>query len=372
MKIALVCPYSFSRPGGVKTHILSLKEQFIKKGHQVKIIVPRHSDEEDYGKDIVLLGKSVPIPGNSSMADLSIAFDQKSIKELLEKEKFDIIHFHEPLVPFMSMQILNLSTSINIATFHAFIENNKTIDSLEPAIKNLKKIFLPKINMAIAVSQLAKKFYEKDFQNNISIIPNGIDTNTFTPDAKPYLAKDNHRRILFVGRLEERKGITYLIKAWPIIHKEFPNSELVIAGEGPLEEEVNKLINKYKISSSVRLLGYIVNKDLARLYNSAEIYCSPATHGESFGIVLLEAMSCGVPIVAFANKGYSLILKEISQYSLAKNRSIKDLSIKIISLLKDDNLEERLINWGLKTSKQYDWDIVSDRVLEVYKKALDG
>lgn len=372
MKIALVCPYSFSRPGGVKTHVLALYEKFIKKGHHVKIIAPRNNDFENYGEDIILLGKSIPFPGNSSIADISFSYEQgdKSIKSLLEKEKFDIIHFHEPLVPFLSEQILNLSTSINIATFHAFIEKNKTFELLKPAVENLKKIFLPKIKKAIAVSELAKKYYEKDFKNEIELIPNGIDTLKFRPNLNP-LISSKKTKILFLGRLEERKGIIYLLKAWKVINKLYPETQLIIAGEGPLNKEVDQIILQNRLKSITKL-GFIDGNDLARLYNSAEIFCSPATHAESFGIVLLEAMACGIPIVAYANKGYSLILKDIAEYSLAKNKNVKDLSQKIINILKDHKLKNYLVDWGLKNSKQYDWNIISDKILRVYEDALNG
>lgn len=372
MKICLVCPYSFSRPGGVKTHVLSLSEQFKNKGHDVKIIAPRHSEDEEYGSNIILIGKSIPFPGNSSIADISFSYEQgdKSIKNILEKEKFDIIHFHEPLVPFLSQQILNLSTSVNIATFHAYIEKNKAFEILKPAVENLKKIFLPKIHRAIAVSELAKKYYEKDFKKEITIIPNGIDTKKFTPNNKP-LINNKKTNILFLGRLEERKGILYLLKAWKEINKNFPKTQLIIAGEGPLNKKVDQIISNNRLKAITKI-GYIEGDNLARLYNSAEIFCSPATHAESFGIVLLEAMSCGIPIVAYANKGYSLVLKEISQYSLAKNKNVKDLTNKIIAQITNKDLRNKLITWGLEESKKYDWDVVSNNVLNVYKQTLNG
>lgn len=372
MKICLVCPYSFSRPGGVKTHVLALYEKFTQKGHYVKIIAPRHDDSENYGKDVILLGKSIPFPGNSSIADISFSYEigEKSIKNFLEREKFDIIHFHEPLVPFLSQQILNLSTSVNVATFHAFIEKNKTFEILKPAVENLKKIFLPKIKKAIAVSELAKKYYKNDFKYEIELIPNGIDTQKFTPGQAP-LIKDKKTKILFLGRLEERKGIIYLLKTWKEINKLHDDTSLIIAGDGPLNTEVDQIIVKNRLKSITKI-GFIGEKDLARLYNSAEIFCSPATHAESFGIVLLEAMACGVPIVAFANKGYSLILKDIASYSLAKNKSVKDLTLKINKLLDNEELRKNLSDWGIKESKKYDWSIIADKILRLYEDALNG
>lgn len=373
MKIALVCPYSFSRPGGVKTHVLSLKEQFIKKGHHVKIIAPRNNDKEDYGKEIVLLGRSIPFPGNSSMVDISISLDQgnRSIKSFLEKEKFDIIHFHEPLVPFLSMQILSLSTSVNIATFHAYIEKSKFIEYFDPAVENFKKLLLPKINKAIAVSPLSKKYYDRYFKNGVETIPNGIDTKKFNPEVKPLIKIHNKTKILFIGRLEERKGIIYLLKAWKEINILHPETQLIIAGEGPLNKEVDQIILQNHLKSITKI-GFINENELASLYNSAEIYCSPATHGESFGIVLLEAMACGIPIVAFANKGYSLILKDIAKHSLARNKSVKDLSNKINNLLDDKKLRDYLTEWGITNSKKFDWDIISDKILKVYENARNS
>lgn len=373
MKIGFVCPYSLSRPGGVRTHILALKKKFEEMGENVKIIAPFSFEKKNYGRDVILLGNSIPIPGNSSISDLSFYFEigNKSIYQRIEEEKFDLLHFHEPFVPFLSLQLLMASNIPNIVTFHAFLEKSFFYDRFFPVIDFLKRYFSPKIKGAIAVSSPVKEMYDDIYKGKIEIIPNGVDIKKFNPDNLPLEQyKDGKINILFVGRLEERKGVKYLLESWEKLTVSQKSLRLILIGDGPLRKEVAEKIKTLPRKENIVWKKNIREELLPDYYATADIFVSPATHAESFGIVLLEAMASGKPIVAFANRGYSLILKEQAKHSLSENRNSGVLALKIERLVEDKKLRESLGEWGAEEAKKYEWGKIAQEIVSFYKKLL--
>jgi phosphatidylinositol alpha-mannosyltransferase len=305
MKIGLVCPYNmFERAGGVGDVVIHLRRGLVKKGHDVKIITPRPTSFEGTPPDgYILLGTSAKFnAGLATDGTWTFNIGSDDIKDVLETEKFDVINFHEPWAPILARQMLQLSDTVHVGTFHANL-----IDST--AAKSLVNLFMPygrgigeKLDLVTAVSPApAQVLIDKDaghrLVKNIRYIPNGIDIKTF--QTRPSLAVKNPqmKTILFIGRLEGRKGVKYLLRAYAELAARRHNVQLMIAGSGPDEQKLRDFVSELEIPR-VTFLGFISDKDKIHYLHRADLFCSPATRGESFGIVLLEAMAAGCPIVA--------------------------------------------------------------------------
>jgi phosphatidylinositol alpha-mannosyltransferase len=368
MKVGLISLHSFYNPGGVKRHILGLFNEFKKKGINAKIIAPRRKMSEKYGKDIILLGTSFPITFSGSQADLDINFNPLAIETTLKREKFNVLHFHNAGLP-SSLQIL-LSPSaagcLNILTFHSNITGSNFLKNFPTFLYILNRICQWKVDGVIGVAPLILEYF-KGYKGPKIIIPNGIDTNEFNPGiAKIEKFCDGKINILFVGRIEERKGLIYLLRAFKSLERNFSNLRLIIVGEGPLKEKCQKYVKENNLKE-VFFEGQIT-EGLASYYRTADIFVSPAIFGESFGLVLLEAMACGIPVVAFANEGYEKFLKgKTSGTFLARSRDWRALAKKIEILIKNPDLREDIGKKGISEAEEYSWGKVADRVLDFYK-----
>ncbi len=370
MRIALVTAHPINLPGGVQEHVKGLYNYLKKNGHYVKIISPNPGKEKSH-EDIIYLGYSIPVSSNDSSANMSYCFDQKNIRKLLEKDKFEIIHLHNPAL-FVGLQMLDMSTSKNIITIHTLPEGSYLFKSFSNFFDILFKDKILKMDGVIAVSKPILNYFPKKLNCRIEVIPNGINTERFNPNVKKIEKFDNKKiNILFLGRLDKRKGTIYLIKAFEKIRKEFDNIRLIIVGDGPQMKKCKSYVKKNKILD-VNFEGNISNENLPSYYCTADIFCSPATHGESFGIVLLEAMACGKPVVAFANNGYKEVLTGEGAEFLAEPKNVDELAEKLEILIKDKKLRERMGKWGLEEVKKYDWDVVGKEVVEFYEKVLKG
>ena len=370
MKVALVSFHSFYHPGGVKRHIFGLAKEFRNKGIECKIIAPRRKMSENYGKNVILLGTSIPVNVAGTETDLVVNFFPLSVEKILKKENFDVLHFHN-FTPPSAFQILERSRSLNVLTIHANLEKS---DFLKKTgfLYICRKIVLWKIDGLIGVASLNLKDSE-EFKGPKEVIPNGIDLEEFNPGV-PGLKEfsDGKINILYLGRIEERKGLIYLLQAYKILEKKLgsewvlSNLRLIIVGEGPLKEDMEKWarINGLK---NVVFTGKAPENETASYYKSCDIYCSPAIFGESFGLVLIEAMACGKPVVAFANEGYRGVLEKTKGGRfLAKPKDYKTLAEKLENLIKNKKLRKEMGQWGIKESKKYSWKKVAGRILDFY------
>lgn len=368
MKIGLICPYTFSRPGGVQEHVKALYQEFKKFGQEVKIITPRKSKTEDYGNEVILLGRSIEAGGNDSVIDLSLAAKPLEIRRLLSHEQFDILHFHN-LTPFLPLQFLQASKTVNILTWHSALEGSKTFKYLILLRRMLDFYLKKKFQGVILVSAICKNEI-KGFLGQQRVIPNGVDLERFNPNLKGLTEfKDGSFNILFVGRLEKRKGLIYLLRAFLLLQKKQQNLRLIVVGDGDQREGCEIFVAAKKLENVI-FTGAVSNDDLPRYYATADLFVSPATHGESFGIVLLEAMACGVPVLGFANSGYREVLKEKAADCLAEPRNVWQLAEKMEGLLKDEKKRKELREWGLQEVKKYSWSKVAERVLDFYEEVL--
>jgi len=365
MKIGLISFHSFLHPGGVKRHILSLSEEFKKKGIRPKIIAPRRKRSENYGEDIVLLGTSFPVNFGGTQADFCINFNPLAIGKVLKKEKFDVLHFHNFGLP-SAWQILEASRALNILTFHANLEGSKFLKIFPEFLYPLKKIVQWKIDGIIGVAPLTLKYF-KEFKGPKTVIPNGINLEEFNPKV-PKLKRfsDDKINILFLGRIEERKGLIYLLKAFKILEKNFSNLRLVIVGEGDLKKDCLSFVKENNLKE-VYFEGEKKGKEVPSYYTSSDIFVSPAIFGESFGLVLLEAMASGVPVVAFANQGYKDFLKGKKGAFLAPPKDYKALAEKIEILIKNPQLRKKMGKEGIEEAKKYSWKLIAEQVLNFYQ-----
>ena len=367
MRIGLVSTHSFLKPGGVKKHILALQKEFKKRGHSCKIIVPRRSQKENYGRDIILLGTSFTLPMSGTQTDFALNFTPGAIDRVLKKEKFDIVHFHN--LGFSSWQILenpNLD-SIRVLTWHASLEGSKVF-KLFPFVKNLLlNVVKEKIDGILGVAPFNLELF-KNINKPKAVIPNGIDLAEFNPK-NPKIQKycDGKTNLLFLGRFEKRKGLIYLLRAFKTLKKKYLNLRLIIVGGGPEKDDCEDFVKSNKLQDVI-FEGEKPDFPIPSYYITADIYISPATHGESFGIVLLEAMASGTPVVAFANQGYKLVMEGKYQDFLAKPKAWRSLAQRIEILIRDEKKRKEMREFGLKLVQKYSWDKIAGQVLEFYNK----
>jgi len=368
MKVALISYHTFFQPGGVKRHILGLQKEFKKRKIFCKIIAPRRDRTEDYGKNIILLGTSFPLRFSGAQSDFAVNFNPLAIEQVLKEEKFDVLHFHNFGFP-SSFQILERSETLNILTFHASLEGNKFLKSFPILLKIINKMAQWKIDGIIGVAPLNLKVF-KNYSGPKIVIPNGTDLEVFNPRVPKLkdltIFPKEFLNILFLGRIEERKGLIYLLKALKILEKKFQNARLVVIGEGPLKSYCQGWLKKYKLKNVI-FKGAVKEVDIPSYYRSCDIFCSPAIFGESFGLVLVEAMACQKPVVAFANAGYKGVLTGKGARFLAKPRDYKTLAKKLEILIKDEKLRKEMGDWGVKESQKYAWPKVAGQILDFYE-----
>ncbi|PIR02706.1 MAG: hypothetical protein COY73_03060 [Candidatus Nealsonbacteria bacterium CG_4_10_14_0_8_um_filter_37_14] len=374
LKIGFFPLHSFARPGGVKEHVLALNKEFKKRGLQTKIMVPKSRSRERYGKDIKLFGTSFLVPIGGTQVDFTVCFRPGNIAKLLKKEKFDILHFQN--FGFHSWQILRKSEAVNILTFHSGynFKTNKFFKELPPSFNHflvnwLQKTVNERIDGVIGVAPCCLDIF-KDFPGPKTVIPNGIDIKEFNPQ-KPKIKKycDGKINILFLGRIEEKKGLIYLLNAYKILKTKFKDLRLIIVGEGPLKEDCQNFANRNNLKT-VHFEGVPPRKKNPSYYATADIFCAPAIFGESFGIVLLEAMASGKPVVAFANQGYRGVLEGKGKNFLANPRDWQGLAQKLEILIKSEAKRKEMADWGLKEAQKYSWEIIADRVLDFYNEVI--
>lgn len=364
MKIGLVSPYDFPYPGGVTQHVLHLQREFTRLGHQVRIIAPSSDRPVEKDSDgVYRVGRVTRVRANGSIARITLSFRlSRRVRDILRNERFDVVHAHEPLMPALPPTILRFSDALNIGTFHAHRGSYYGYFYGRPV---LKRVFA-NLDGRIAVSRSAKKFVQQYFQSRYTIIPNGVDFQRFSM-AKPLPELDDGRpNVLFVGRPEKRKGLGYLIRAYPAIKNAFPDARIVVAGAGDWNRDRYHGFAQTHGLEDILFLGYQPDEVLPSLYKSAQVFCSPATGGESFGIVLLEAMAAGVPVVASDIEGYRDVVSNGKQGLLVPSRNEEQLAGAICSLLQDGNLRSDMGAAGAAWAHHFAWPQVAQRILNFY------
>jgi len=369
LKIALVTPYSLQQPGGVPEHVGHLRQEFQALGHDATIIAPRgerggiEASPGFYG-----IGRSMRIPAGGSRANLT--FDvtlYAQVKAIMRREQFDVVHLHEPLMPVLPYMVLLNSNAANVATFHAY----RTANLWYTAFKPYMAFIMGRMDAKIAVSEPAREFVSQYFRGTYDVVPNGIDTALFGDGVEPFpWAHDGAPRILFVGRFDEsRKGFKYLLKAMALVRLQFPEARLTVVGTGD-REKYDGVMDRYNLYTCVDFAGFVAKEELPRYYASCDILCVPSTGNESFGIVLLEGMAAGKPVVASAIPGYASVLTSEHEGILVEPKEPTDLAIALVRLLQDRELRDSMGRTGLSTANRHSWRWIAERVLTVYDQAM--
>jgi len=371
VKIGLVSPYDFAYPGGVCIHISCLEQQFTRLGHDVKVIAPASKAISGFGDRFIPIGRPRPVPTSGSIARLTLSLRLSSrIKEVLERERFDIIHLHEPLMPMLCTSVLRLSKTATVGTFHA--TNGRPSYNLgRPFSKLFLKRWFRKLDGKIAVSKPAMEFAHGHFPGYYNIIPNGVDLEHFSPDVAPIEEfRDGKLNILFVGRMEKRKGLNYLLDAFGRVKQELPNSRLIAVGPGTrLRRKYEKKVTKSGLKDVV-FVGFASYEELPRYYKTADIFCAPATGSESFGIILLEAMALGKPIVASNIEGYAGVISDGVDGQLVPPKDSQSLAQALVSLLNDEPRRREMGAQGRAKALSYGWDSIARTILDYYHRVL--
>ena len=364
MKIGLVTPYVYPLPGGVNDHVGHLYESLRGRGHDVRILTASHGLQRRSEGDVIRIGKGFSVPANGSVGTLTISPRYRSqVQAVLEHERFDLLHFHEPFVPFLTLVALRESHSVNIATFHAFAG---FAPGYQLGGRMLGPVAASRLHGRIAVSAAARHFADRYLPGDYKVIPNGVDLRRFGQAVPLARWQDGRPNILFVGRLEPRKGLIPLLKAFRIVRKAGCDCRLLVVGSGPLEREARRYVMTRRLLG-VEFLGRVSDQEKVQLFRTADIYVSPATGRESFGIVLLEAMAAGTAIVCSDIHGYKGVVRRDEQALLVPPGDHRALAEAILRLVADPALRARMGASGLERAAEFGWDRIAARVEAYYR-----
>lgn len=370
MNVALVCPYDWCYPGGVTAHIAAISDEFHALGHRVTVIAPSsHPVAENSAVRFVRAGGSVGLPANGSIARITLSLRLSGqIKRLLRDEHFDVIHLHEPLLPALPLTVLRHSATVNIGTFHAYSGSHAAYRYTQPLLKR----FADKLDARIAVSDLAHRFVAAHFGGSYQIIPNGIRRERFDATVEPWPELcDGRPNILFVGRLEPRKGLGYLLRACAELQRRRSRVRLIVVGPAAAQnrERYGAVVRRLNLRDVV-FTGIVAPDALPRYYQSCDVFCAPSIGGESFGMILLEAMAAGKPIVASNIPGYRALVCPGEQGLLVPPSDVAALADALEGMLADAAARRRMGEAGRARAAEYAWPAIARRVLGVYEEAI--
>jgi phosphatidylinositol alpha-mannosyltransferase len=361
MRIGMVCPYSFDVHGGVQAHVLQLAEVFQARGHEVSVLAPSspHVKLPDY---VVSGGKAVPIPYNGSVARLRFGpATHRMVKKWIANGDFDVLHLHEPNAPSLSVLALMIAEGPIVATFHT-----STTKSLALGIfQGILRPWNEKIVGRIAVSDLARRWQMEALGSDAVEIPNGVDVASFAsaPPLPGYPRPG--KTVLFLGRFDEpRKGMAVLLGALPALVEHFPDIEILIVGRGD-EDELRQEAGD--LAGHLKFLGQVDDAEKASALRSADVYCAPNTGGESFGIVLVEAMAAGTAVVASNLDAFRRVLCDGEAGRLVDVEDSAALAEGLIAVLADAKLRSRYVKAATAAVGRYDWSVVADEIMRVYE-----
>ena len=366
MKICMVTDPYYPYPGGVAEHVHHLTLELRKLGHRV--IVLAGSQNEKGEPDVIQMGNLVSFPAN--LTSITFTFSWRLpflVWHFFRENTFDIVHAHGPLGFNLPYWAVHYAVAPCVGTFHTVYAGY----NFYALAKMLFKDDFRKLNGVIVVSKAAKNNIEPHFPGYYRIIPNGVNVARFNPEVPiiPELVSPNPK-ILFVGRLESRKGLQHLLAAFPFIKKEIPNAGLMVVGTGPQAKKYQKLAER-EFKGAVKFVGYVTPEDLPSYYRSCDVYCSPATGGEAFGIVLLEAMASGTPVVASNIEGYKGVIKDGYNGLLVNPFDPKALAYAIVRVLKDHALRKTLQEDGRSFAESYSWGNVAKQVEQFYLELIN-
>jgi phosphatidylinositol alpha-mannosyltransferase len=367
MRIGLVCPYTWEVPGGVQAHIDDLARALMAMGHDVSVIAPAEGGMHlpDY---VVDAGRAVPVSYNGSVARVVFGpLSTARVRRWLREGQFDVVHVHEPLAPSLGLLTLwNVRRPV-AATFHAAMERSRWLNILQPALQPA----IEKISARIAVSPAARRQVEEHLGGTTVLIPNGVDVGRFER-AEPLPGwPGTDGTIAFLGRMDEpRKGLAVLLEAFEILAPQRPGLRLLVAGPGD-QDEVREALPT-PLRERIEMLGFVDDETKGRVYRSADVYCAPNLGGESFGVVLLEAMAAGTPVVASDLDAFRRVLDDGRCGRLVPVNDAPALAAALAAALDDPTRSAEMVAHGRTVVRRYDWRSVAAKVVAVYETLLEA
>jgi len=366
LKIGIVCPYSWDTPGGVQNHIRDLAEFLITSGHDVSVLAPA-IDESKLPDYVVNAGKPISIPYNGAVARVlfgPVAFAR--VRQWIAQGDFDLLHLHEPAIPSISLLACwAAADGPMVGTFHAAAKRQKIIFAIGPILEPA----IEKLSARIAVSEAARLTLTDHLDTDAVIIPNGIYANRYTEGKS--LEKWSGNTIGFIGRFEEpRKGLSVLVDALPVISRFAPDVKILVAGPGE-PAEVIKSIDP-QLRQRFEFLGKITEDEKADFMSSVAVYVAPNTGGESFGIILAEALAGGACVVASDIPAFDDLLGHGEFGALFESESSTELAKVVIDLLRDEKKRKELSSRGKERAKTFDWTVVAEQIYSVYEMSIVG
>ncbi|MBP2708083.1 glycosyltransferase family 4 protein [Microbispora sp. RL4-1S] len=367
MRIGIVCPYTWEVPGGVQAHIRDLAEALIADGHHVSVIAPA-ADDAEVPSYVTSAGRAVPVPYNGSVARLAFGFlSANRVRKWIREGRFDVLHVHEPAVPSLGVLACWVAKGPIVATFHASYERSRAMSVAAPMLQSA----LEKITGRIAVSDAARRTLVEHLGGDAVLIPNGVAVGRYAEGAPlPGWGPDGDV-IGFLGRMDEpRKGLGVLLEAFGRLAAERPRLRLLVAGPGDADEALERVPAPYR--DRVGLLGMVSETDKVRAYHSVDIFCAPNLGGESFGIVLTEAMSAGAPILASDIPAFRRVLGDGQAGALFPTGDPGALAAEAARLLDDPARRAKLSDEARLAVRKYDWSTVARDVVRVYETVTNS
>ena len=367
IRIGMVCPYGWDTPGGVQTHIRDLTQHLIDEGHYVSVLAPISDDSISHEDYVVNAGKPISIPVNGSVARVIFGpIASSRAKQWVASGDFDLLHLHEPAIPSLSLLACSAAEGPLVGTFHVSTPKKKAIYAIGPILEPI----VEKLTARIAVSELARSTLKDHFETDAVVIPNGIDGQKFS-NAKVSEEFSGDYTVGFIGRFEEpRKGLQVLLDSLSIVARFIPNVKYLIAGPGDSKDFLKEI--DPQLRNRVKFLGRLTDEDKASFLKSIKIYVAPNTGGESFGIILTEALSAGTAVVASDIPAFKAVLENGEAGALFMNEDSEDLAKTLVSMLKDDVKRNRLASNGKLSAQKYDWQVVAEQIESVYEMAIAG
>ncbi|WP_433760703.1 glycosyltransferase family 4 protein [Nocardia sp. CA-135398] len=366
MKIGMVCPYSFDVPGGVQAHVVELARVFIERGHKVSVLAPA-SEDTPLPEFVVSAGRAVAIPYNGSVARLSFGpMAYTRIRRWIDGNDFDVLHIHEPNAPSLSMLALKIAEGPIVATFHTSTTKSLVLSTFQGVLRPYHE----KISGRIAVSELARRWQVEALGSDAVEIPNGVDVPAFAraPMLPGYPRAGG--TVLFLGRYDEpRKGMEVLLGALPELVRRHRDVEILIVGRGD-EDRLRREAGP--LAGHLRFLGQVSDEEKASAMRSADVYVAPNLGGESFGIILIEAMAAGTAVVASELDAFRRVLRDGTAGMLVPVGDSARLAAALDTLLTDDVRRESLIHTANQVVGEYDWPVVAEQILRVYETVTVG
>lgn len=365
MRILLACPYAWDAPGGVQVHVGQLAARLRDKGHEVLVLAPSSSRPAE--PFVRVTGRPIRITYNESVAPIAPTPRAYRLARIAAAEfRPDVVHVHEPFVPGPSMFTVLSSQAPVVATFHAYADRSRLLSLAAPALRKVWR----RLSVRIAVSQAAADFVGGPMRDRgaLRIVPNGADVEMFASARPAELAEG--RRILFVNRLDPRKGFRVMVDAFRALAAERRDVILVVAGDGAERTALQEL--SIEMRSRVVMLGNVPHEDLPPYHAAVEVFCAPSTGRESFGIVLVEAMAAGLPVIASDIPGYREVVRDDVEGILVPPRDPEALARSLGRVLDDADLAKRLGEAGRQRAQRYSWDTVAGEIEEIYREVTSA